>query len=144
MPTQSCDRFKRFDATIGNDAVQTVNARDLHTFLEVGKDFSNWIKDRITAYSFTENVDFVVSANSGENPQGGRPAKDYHLSLDMAKELAMVERNERGKQARQYCIECERRLRENPDPFGGFKVPHYLNKALPREPNRKGQPHDSD
>ncbi|WP_334468644.1 antA/AntB antirepressor family protein [Arsenophonus sp. PmNCSU2021_1] len=95
---------------INDSLIQTVNARDLHQFLEVGKDFSNWIKDRIKQYGFEDNIDYIVFANSGENPLGGRPAKEYHISLDMAKELSMVERNEKGKQARQYFIECERRV----------------------------------
>jgi len=70
----------------------TVNARDLHTFLGVGKDFSTWIKDRIRQYNFVENQDFIVFTDFGENPQGGRPSKEYRLTLDMAKELAMIER----------------------------------------------------
>ncbi len=87
---------------------QVVNARELHEFLEVGKDFSNWIKDRINKYGFVENEDFVVFANSGENLKGGRPSKDYAISLDMAKELSMVERNEKGRQARRYFIAMEK------------------------------------
>ena len=88
---------------------QTVNARELHEFLEVGKDFSNWIKDRIEKYGFVENVDYVrFSPNLAKTPYGGRPSVEYHISLSMAKELCMVERNEKGKQARQYFIECER------------------------------------
>ena len=93
---------------INDETVQTVNARELHTFLEVGKDFSTWLKNRIEQYDFVENQDFVVFHKKGENPQGGRPSNDYYITLDMAKELAMVERNEKGKQARQYFIECER------------------------------------
>ncbi|MFS1539548.1 MAG: antA/AntB antirepressor family protein [Candidatus Phlomobacter fragariae] len=95
---------------INGGLIQTVNARDLHLFLEIGKDFTTWIKDRIKQYGFVENIDYIVFTNSGENPFGGRPAKDYHISLDMAKELSMVERNEKGKQARQYFIECEKRV----------------------------------
>jgi len=98
-------------STIADTAVQTVNARDLHAFLEVGKDFSNWIKARIDKYGFLENQDFVVFAKTSENPQGGRPSIDYHLTLDMAKELSMVEKNAKGKQARQYFIECERQAK---------------------------------
>tara|TARA_R110000796_G_scaffold117736_1_gene230779 strand:- start:19753 stop:20526 length:774 start_codon:yes stop_codon:yes gene_type:complete len=94
--------------------VQTVNARDLHQYLEVGKDFSTWVKNRISRYGFVEGADYVVFTNSGENPSGGRPATEYHVSLDMAKELAMVERNERGRQARRYFIDCERRLNASP------------------------------
>ena len=89
----------------------SVNARDLYAFLEVGKDFSTWIKDRIEQFGFSEGSDF--SPISGEST-GGRPSKEYTLSLDMAKELSMVERNDKGKQARQYFIECERVLREQP------------------------------
>lgn len=88
---------------------QTVNARELHAFLEVGKDFSTWLKDRIEKYDFIENMDYVrFSPESGKTPCGGRPSVEYHISLSMAKELCMVERNEKGKQARQYFIECER------------------------------------
>lgn len=92
---------------------QVVNARELHQFLEVNTDFSNWIKRRIEEYGFAKNEDFVVFAKSGENPNGGRPSKDYAISLDMAKELSMVERNERGRQARRYFIEAEK-LARNP------------------------------
>ena len=92
---------------IGDGTIQTVNARDLHVFLEVGKMFAHWIGDRIQKYGFVENQDFAVFAKTGNNPSGGRPAKDYHLSLDMAKELAMVERNDEGRRARRYFIDCE-------------------------------------
>lgn len=94
---------------IGDGLIQTTDARGLHKFMEIGKDFSSWFKDRVSQYDFAENVDFVVLPEIGENPKGGRPAKEYAISLDMAKELAMVERNEKGKQARRYFIECERR-----------------------------------
>lgn len=93
---------------IGASSVQTCNARDLHDFLEVGRDFTTWVKDRIEQYGFEKGRDFEVFTDSGENPSGGRPAKEYAITLDMAKELAMVERNEKGKQARRYFIECER------------------------------------
>ena len=95
---------------IGAETVQTVNARDLHRFLESKRQFANWIKDRIQQYDFTQDVDFIAINNSVTSP----PSIDYHLSLDMAKELAMVERNAKGKQARLYFIECERKARETP------------------------------
>lgn len=96
---------------IGTHHVQACNARDLHEFLQVGKDFSNWIKARIDQYGFEEGADFSpVLAKS----TGGRPSTEYIVTLDMAKELAMVERNSRGKQARRYFIECERQLRQRP------------------------------
>ncbi len=86
-------------AIIGEGLVQTVNARDLHVFLEIGKDFSTWLKSRIEQYEFIENQDFVCSPVLGSEGRGGHNRIDYHLTLDMAKELSMVERNEKGKQA---------------------------------------------
>lgn len=98
---------------IGGGTIQTVNARDLHAFMGVGKDFSTWVNDRIQQYGFVENQDFGVFPRIVEKSGRGRPAKEYAISLDMAKELAMVERNNKGKQARQYFIECERRAKAN-------------------------------
>ena len=95
--------------TINGNAVETVNARELHAFLEVQTRFNDWIKNRIEQYDFVENQDFTTVTKNLEN--GGRSI-EYHITLDMAKELAMVERTEKGKQARQYFIECERKLRE--------------------------------
>ena len=74
-------------AEIGDRTVNAVNARDLHAFLEVGRDFSNWIKGRILKYGFIENRDYIVFAKPGENPLGGRPEIEYHISVDMAKQL---------------------------------------------------------
>jgi len=119
-----------YQTAIGDVAVPTVNARDLHAFLEVGKDFSTWVKDRIQQYGFVAGNDYTTVENL-RSPESGstkaRPqiVKDYHLTLDMAKELSMVERNERGKQARQYFIECERRAKEAPP-----AIPQNLPDAL--------------
>lgn len=84
-----------------------MNARELHAFLGVGKHFGSWITDRIDQFGFTENQDFTVFPEIGE--KGGRPQLVYHLTLDMAKELSMVERNDKGKQ---YFIACEKELKE--------------------------------
>lgn len=98
-----------FEGTISNELTLLVNARDLHGFLEVGKDFSNWIRTRLNEYGFVENLDYILfSPNLAKTP--GRRRKDYHLTLDTAKELAMVERNEKGRQIRRYFIECEKKL----------------------------------
>lgn len=96
---------------INGQPALTVDARELHAALDVGKDFSNWIKDRIQQYGFQEKQDFEVFADFGENLKGGRPAKEYRLTLDMAKELAMVERTDKGRMVRRYFIECERLAR---------------------------------
>ena len=89
---------------------QAVNARELHTFLEVQTRFNDWIAARITDYAFVENQDYVRFTENSVKPQGGRPSIGYFISLDMAKELSMVERNEQGKEARRYFIECEKQL----------------------------------
>jgi len=87
---------------------QTVNARDLHAFLEVKRHFSIWIKNRIEKFGFIENQDFTI------NKIVIRKATqfDFYISLDMAKELSMLERNEKGRQARRYFIQCEKKLKE--------------------------------
>lgn len=129
------------EGAIGSETIQTVNARDLHSFLEAGKDFSTWIKDRVGQYGFVEGVDFValtenlVSGNerspkSGSKGRGGHNRKEYALSLDMAKELSMVERNEKGKQARQYFIECERRAKNAVDPVAVLNNPAAMRGLL--------------
>ncbi|MBF5724519.1 phage antirepressor Ant [Escherichia coli] len=102
-----------FNGTIANETTLLVNARDLHTFLGVGKRFASWITERIAEYGFVENQDYIlVSPNREIKGRGGdRRSKDYHLTLDTAKETAMVERNEKGRQIRRYFIECEKKLR---------------------------------
>ncbi|MDE4918289.1 anti-repressor protein [Cupriavidus metallidurans] len=112
---------------IGGEQAQAVNARELHAFLEVGKVFAAWIQERITQYGFVAGTDFEVFSETGNNPTGGRPAKEYAISLDMAKELAMVERNEKGKQARQYFIACERRAKLLAK---AVQIPQSLPEAL--------------
>lgn len=116
-------------ATIGGENKQTVNAKELHQFLEVGKDFSTWIKDRIVQYQFAEDLDYVKidSPKSGNQRGGDRRSIDYYISLDMAKELSMVERNEKGKQARQYFIQCEKQLKVAQKQFA---IPQTLPEAL--------------
>ncbi|HHX9833116.1 TPA: antA/AntB antirepressor family protein [Salmonella enterica subsp. enterica] len=100
-----------FNGTISNESALLCNARDLHTFLDVGKDFSTWIKGRVTEYGFVENQDYIAIPQK-RGIGHGRGRKDYHLTLDTAKELAMVERNEKGRQIRRYFIECEKQLRQ--------------------------------
>ncbi|WP_375702195.1 antA/AntB antirepressor family protein [Bartonella sp. AA89HNZF] len=103
--------IKITEQTIDQETVQTVNARELYTFLEVNSNFRDWIKNRIKEYGFLENKDFISFAKNLAKPKGGRPSTEYHITLDMAKELSMVERNEKGRQARRYFIECEKKLK---------------------------------
>lgn len=101
-----------FNAVIDGINQLAVNARDLHKFLKVGRDFSTWIKNRIEQYIFIENQDFIlIHQNGGIKKRGGdRRSVDYHLTLDMAKELSMVENNEEGRKVRRYFIRCEKDL----------------------------------
>ena len=99
---------------------QAVSARELHFFLESSQEFANWMKNRIEKYGFIENQDYIVFDNFIKNPSGGRPSIEYALTINAAKELAMVEGNDRGRQARQYFIACEEKSKlpldfSNPD-----------------------------
>ena len=96
--------------TINGNTVETVSARELHEFVESKQEFANWIKNRIEKYGFMENQDFLTVLS--KTPNGGRPSQEYFITLDMAKQLAMVENNEKGMQVRKYFIECEKKLRE--------------------------------
>lgn len=98
-----------FDGVINGERQLLVNARELHAFLENGRNFADWIKARIFDYDFVENQDFISFSQNYEKTKG-RPSVEYHITLDMAKELSMVERNEKGKEARRYFIDCEKRL----------------------------------
>jgi phage anti-repressor protein len=108
---------------VGEVATQTVSAKELHKFLNVRRDFSNWIKDRIDKYSFNENEDFLSLLEKQERAIGATIRKEYYITLDMAKELSMVENNKRGKLARKYFIECERKAKQQkPAPARGAKA----------------------
>lgn len=99
--------IKTTGISLNGENITAVNARDLWKFLESKQEFANWIKDRIEKYRFVEGKDFLINFSKSL----GRPSKEYLISLDMANELAMVENNERGRQARQYFIEVEKRFR---------------------------------
>ncbi|EIR9840196.1 antA/AntB antirepressor family protein [Campylobacter coli] len=94
------------DKTIGAE-INSANAREIFYYLNSLQDYSNWIKNRISHYDFIENQDYIIELVYTK----GRPRKEYYVTLDMAKELCMVENNEKGRQARRYFIECEKRLK---------------------------------
>jgi len=110
-----------FTTDIGGVTQSAVNARELHGFLGSKQDFSSWIKRRLTEYGFVEQVDYqaITKFSDGyKKDKNGRVIDqhgkvvpiEYHLTLDTAKELAMVEKNEKGQQARRYFINCEKQL----------------------------------
>ena len=99
--------------TTDAQGASVVSARELHEFLEVRSRFADWFKNRVEKYSLIEGQDFVPVEGFSKNlEKGGRPEIDYALTLDTAKELAMVQNNEQGKAARQYFIDCEKQLRQ--------------------------------
>ena len=112
-------------ATIGGEEVNAVSARVLHKFLENGELFTTWIKNRIEQFGFIEGQDFSTFL---ENTKKGRPRKEYVVSINMAKELSMVERNANGKRARLYFIECEKIAQQKTTP--AFQIPQSLPEAL--------------
>ena len=85
-----------------------VNARDVHTMLEVKTDFSDWIKRRIKQCKFEENYDYISFLKIEEREIGATQRIEYIISLDMAKHLGMMERNEKGHEVRKYFIEQEK------------------------------------
>ena len=85
----------------------TISGRELHEFLEVKERYNDWFP-RMVEYGFTESVDFLGFTQISVKPQGGRPSQDHELTIEMAKELCMLQRNEKGKQARQYFIQLEK------------------------------------
>jgi phage anti-repressor protein len=89
---------------------QVVSARELHEFLEAKTDVGLWTK-RMLDYGFEENVDYVTLKS--ENPINKQvTTQDYVLTLNCAKEISMIQRTDKGKQARQYFIACENKLKE--------------------------------
>lgn len=99
-------------STVGNDTIQTVNARDLHAFLGVRKEFSPWIKTQIERVRLVEGRDYVVTLPDLEGRQkgsGGHNKTDYHVTLRAAQHIAMMSGADKGFEVRDYFIECERR-----------------------------------
>ena len=113
--------IKLNETKINDETVQTVNARELHEFLGVGKVFAAWIRSRLDTLGSIEGQDYIVLSGESLLPQigkhrGGHNRLEYFVTLDTAKHLAMMEKNEKGKEIRRYFIECEKKLREAAKP----------------------------
>ncbi len=98
---------------IGTENVNSINARDLHEFLEIKKDFSNWINNQIKSLGLEENVDYVVFSHKVKAGHGTTNRKEYIITTDTAKHISMASRTAKGKEARNYFIEVEKRYIEN-------------------------------
>ena len=104
------------------ELVQAVSARDLYQFLQPTERFSSWF-DRQLQYGFENGVDYLGCKVF--NTLARQELQDFHISIDMAKEISMIQRSQKGKQARQYFIECERRATQPT-----FQIPQTLSEAL--------------
>ena len=108
-----------------------VSARELHEGLGNKRQFTDWIKQRITRYSFEENIDYIKVSLVSQNCEiktgrgGDTKSVDYIITVDMAKELCMVENNELGRKFRKYFIEAEKKLKEITK-----EVKHYEKKKI--------------
>lgn len=91
---------------------QLVSGRELHKFLEVGTQYTKWI-DRMVEYGFVETIDFLTISQKRLTAQGNETTYiDHAMKLDMAKEISMIQRTEKGKQARQYFIQVEKEYKQ--------------------------------
>lgn len=117
--------YKQILPVVKKEDMDLIDAKNLHKALGVGRDFSNWIKSRIEKYGFTENEDYIVLeydylgnqvdstyANSGVSDYRRIAKRDYFLTIDLAKELCMIENNDIGRAIRKYFIRCEKELKK--------------------------------
>ena len=92
---------------INENGEQLVSARELHKFLEIETQFSKWFK-RMCEYGFIENKDYIAISQKRLTAQGNETTyMNYLMKISMAKELSMIQRNAKGKEAREYFIKCE-------------------------------------
>ncbi len=103
--------------------IKVVNGRELYTVLESKQDFSTWVKRRLLECDAEENEDFELLHNSVEQVSGTKYRIEYIIKLDTAKEMAMLERNEKGKQVRKYFIAVEKK-------YNRIKVPMTIPEQI--------------
>ncbi len=99
---------------IEREGRQLVSGRELHEFLEIGTKYKDWFP-RMVEYGFEEEIDFIRVAQKRATNNLKNPVTtviDHAISIDMAKEISMIQRTEKGKVARQYFINCEKKLKE--------------------------------
>lgn len=106
------------------DLQQAVSARELYDFLQSTERFASWF-DRQLQYGFVDNQDYLGCEVF--NALARQSLQDYFVTIDMAKEISMIQRSDKGKQARQYFIECERKAKQV---VPAFQIPQTLGEAL--------------
>lgn len=107
------------------DLQQAVSARELYDFLQPSERFSNWFARQLQ-YGFAENTDYIGCEVF--NTLARQSLQDFFVSIDMAKEISMIQRSDKGKQARQYFIECERKAQQLAAP--AMQIPQTFAEAL--------------
>ncbi len=108
---------------------QVVYGTELHTVLEVKTAYKDWSVRRFDECDATENKDFEVMLKNEHNPKGGRPSLEHIIQLDTAKEMAMLERNEIGKQVRKYFIDVEKKYKEKENKKNTISLKEQLEAA---------------
>jgi len=88
---------------------KTINARELHTFLEIGKDFSSWMKVQINRADLLENKDYVVLTLKGEQVSGAKTKTEYFITITSASDIGMMSQTAKGKEVRNYYRDCEQK-----------------------------------
>ncbi len=133
---------------ISEAQVQTVNARELHAFLEIRKDFSSWIKAQIERARLLENRDFTKLTQKGGLACIGQTRIDYFLTIESAKHISMLSGTEKGFEVREYFIECERQAKEavhrdpiqilnDPAAMRGLLLTYMRNEEILKAPLRR-------
>ena len=117
--------IKLNEVNIGDETVQTVNARELHAFLGSKRKFSDWIKAKLERLRLQENKDYLCLSQSCETQRsdgqvGVAVSTEYFITLDTAKHIAMMENTDRGFEVRDYFIECEKQLQQTFSPKQKF------------------------
>ena len=93
---------------VGDELIQTCNARLIWEYVESKQQFGNWIQNRIEKYGFIEGQDYLLNKVIKQLPSGSKTLIEYHCTLSMGKELGMLENNEKGKRIRLYFLHCEK------------------------------------
>lgn len=93
---------------IGTEKTNSVNARELHQVLKIGKDFSNWINAQINSLGLEKNVDYIVYEEKVKAGNGFTTKKEYIITTDTAKHISMASRTAKGKEVRNYFIQIEK------------------------------------
>lgn len=117
----------------GGGEIQCVNARELHEWLQIKSNFAEWIKRRIKDCGFIQYVDFASVFETSKTENGGvSNSNEYWITLGMAKELSMLEKNDKGREARRYFIDCESRYHAMLVEQKHQSLAHYTGMELAR------------